>query len=169
MKWYYKLNHITQLFHYFLLQALNVYEEIISSVVYENSGFFFLYGYCGTIKTFMWRTLSVAVRCIGKIVLNVASSGIAYLLLPGGKTTHYRFCISIIINEESTCIIPQGSHHARLLIETKLIIWDEAPMMNQMCFEAFDRTLRDVMRTVNEGNSKKPFNGKIVVLGGDFR
>ena len=38
-----------------------------------------------------------------------------------------------------------------------------------MCFEAFDKTLRDVMRTINEGNSQQVFGGKVVVLGGDFR
>ena len=151
------------------IEQLNVYEEIISSVESEKSGFFFLYGYRGTGKTFMWKTLFVAVRSIGKIVLNVASSRITSLLLPGGKTTHSRFCIPILINEESTCNIPQGSHCARLLIETRLIIWDEAPMMNQMCFEAFDKTLRNVTRTVSEGNSQKPFGWKVVVLGGDFR
>ena len=152
-----------------LTEQLNVYEEIISLVESEKNGFFFLYGYGGTGKTFMWRALSAVVRSTGKIVLNVASSGIASLLLPGGKTTHSRFCILILINKESTCNIPQESHRAKLLIETRLIIWDEAPMMNRMCFEAFDRTLRDVMRTVNEGNSQKPFGGKVVVLEGDFR
>jgi len=50
-----------------------------------------------------------------------------------------------------------------------LIIWDEAPMMNRMCFEAFDRTLRDIMRNVDDANNDKPFGGKAVVLGGDFR
>jgi len=38
-----------------------------------------------------------------------------------------------------------------------------------MCFKAFDRTLRDVMRTVNDENCQKPFGGKVVILGGDFR
>jgi len=34
-------------------EQLNVNEDIISSVVSENGGFFFLYGYGGTDKTFM--------------------------------------------------------------------------------------------------------------------
>jgi len=38
-----------------------------------------------------------------------------------------------------------------------------------MCFEAYDITLRDLMRMVHEENSKKQFGGKVVVLGGDFR
>jgi ATP-dependent DNA helicase PIF1 len=42
-------------------------------------------------------------------------------------------------------------------------------MMNRLCFEAFDRTMRDLMGKVNKANRKKPFGGKVVVLGGDFR
>ena len=63
----------------------------------------------------------------------------------------------------------QGSLRAKLLMATNLIIWDEAPMMNRMCFEAFDRTLRDIMRNIDDANKDKPFGGKAVVLGGDFR
>jgi len=63
----------------------------------------------------------------------------------------------------------QRSLRAKLLMETKLIIWDEAPMMNKLCFQAFDRTLRDIMRAINEDNSDKPFGGKVVVFGGDFK
>jgi len=55
------------------------------------------------------------------------------------------------------------------LIETKLIIWDEAPMVNRLCFEALDRTLRYVIRAESEQNALKPFGGKGIVLGGDFR
>jgi ATP-dependent DNA helicase PIF1 len=49
---------------------------------------FFLYGYGGTGKTFIWRAISAAIRSRGAIVLTVASSGIAALLIPGGRTTH---------------------------------------------------------------------------------
>ncbi|GJY09724.1 DNA helicase [Tanacetum coccineum] len=41
---------------------------------------------------------------------------------------------------------------------------DEAPMNDKRCFEALDRTLRDLMNA-----SEIVFGGKIVVLGGDFR
>ena len=74
-------------------------------------------------------------RAQKKIVLNVASSGIASLLLLGGRTTHSTFSIPLLMTEESTCIIAQGSLRAKLLIETKLIIWDEVPMMNKYRFE----------------------------------
>ncbi|RZC16676.1 hypothetical protein D0Y65_009822, partial [Glycine soja] len=42
-----------------------------------------------------------------KIVLNIASSGIASLLLPGGRTTHSTFSIPLLMTEESTRNIAQ--------------------------------------------------------------
>jgi ATP-dependent DNA helicase PIF1 len=160
--------------HETLLQQLNTdqhsaYETIMKSVLDETGQFYFLYGYGGTGKTFLWKTLSAALRSQGKIVINVASSGIASLLLPNGKTAHSTFCIPLEINEKSTCNITQDSMRAKFLREASLFIWDEAPMMNRLCFEAFDRTMRDLMGKVNKANRKKPFGGKVVVLGGDFR
>lgn len=101
-------------------------------------------------------------------MLNV-SSGIASLLLPGGKTAHPTLCIPLLTNEESTCNIKQGSVRAKLLLHCRLIIWDEASMLNKFCFEAADRTLRDVMRFQSEDNLFKPFWGKVIVFGGNFR
>ncbi|MCI09934.1 ATP-dependent DNA helicase PIF1, partial [Trifolium medium] len=61
-------------------------------------------------------------------------------------------------------VIGSNEPLAHLIRRAKLIIWDEAPMMHKHCFEAVDRTLRDIM------NEKRyPFGGKVVVLGGDFR
>ncbi|XP_019195824.1 PREDICTED: uncharacterized protein LOC109189666 [Ipomoea nil] len=134
-----------------------------------EGGLFFVYGYGGTGKTFLWRALSSALRSKSQIVLNVASSGIASLLLPGGRTAHSRFAIPIAVNEDSTCNIRTGSELAELLVQTKLIIWDEAPMMHKFCFEALDRTMRDLMRFINPRSSDMAFGGKTVVLGGDFR
>uniref|UniRef100_A0A0D2ZVC1 ATP-dependent DNA helicase n=2 Tax=Brassica oleracea var. oleracea TaxID=109376 RepID=A0A0D2ZVC1_BRAOL len=38
-------------------------------------------------------------------------------------------------------------------------------MMNRHCFETLDRTMRDIIRSSKD----KPFGGKVVVFGGDFR
>ncbi|XP_057444595.1 uncharacterized protein LOC130736832 [Lotus japonicus] len=105
---------------------------------------------------------------MGMIVLNVASSGIASLLLPGLRTAHSIFCIPFQTDETTTCNIKQGSLRENLLICAK-IFWDEAPMLNKNCFQALDRTLRDIMRQEDESNMDKPSGGKVVVLGGDFR
>ena len=85
--------------------------------------------------------LTAALRSQGEIVLNVASSGIAALLLEGGRTAHSKFAIPINIVEDSVCNIEGDSDLADLIRQTKLIIWDEAPMMSRYRFEAFDRTL----------------------------
>ncbi|XP_070018011.1 uncharacterized protein [Nicotiana sylvestris] len=147
----------------------SVYEKIIRDVNEDKGGFFFLYGFGGTGKTFIWRTLSSAIRSRGNIVLTVASSGIASLLLPSGRTTHSRFVIPLNVTEDSTCNIKQGTPIANLIIKAKLIIWDEAPMMHRYCFEALDKTLRDILRFKDASNLHRPFGGKTIILGGDFR
>jgi hypothetical protein len=58
---------------------------------------------------------------------------------------------------------------AELLQVTALIIWDEAPMTHRRCFEALDKTMRDILSEHNLANTILPFGGKPIVLGGDFR
>ena len=90
-------------------------------------------------------------------------------MLLGGRTTHSRFQIPIIVTDSSTCKIKQGSQIAELMTKASLIIWDEAPMTHRNCFEAIDCSLRDILRFTVSNSANKPFGGKIVVLGGDFR
>ncbi|KAL2928062.1 ATP-dependent DNA helicase PIF4, partial [Bienertia sinuspersici] len=146
-----------------------IYETTMSVVSSGEGGGFFIYGHGGTGKAFIWRTLSAAIRSKGEIVLKVASSGIASLLLNEGRTAHSRFAIPISVTEDSTCNIKLGTDLAELLIKTKLIIWDEAPMIHRYCFEAFDRSLRDILQSSNQNSLDKPFGGKVIVFGGDFR
>ncbi|KAG5583393.1 hypothetical protein H5410_054020 [Solanum commersonii] len=87
------------------------------------------------------ETLSAAIRSKGDVVLTVASSGIASLLLPGGRTAHSRFVIPLNITEDSTCNLKQ----------------------------ALDNTLRDIIGYKDATKSELPFGGKTIVLGGDFR
>ncbi|GJS02408.1 ATP-dependent DNA helicase PIF1-like protein [Tanacetum coccineum] len=68
---------------------------------------------------FATRTLTAALRSKGHIVLNVASSGIAALLLDGGRISHSRFVIPINIMEDSLCTITADSDLADLIHETK--------------------------------------------------
>lgn len=104
-----------------------------------------------------------------KVVLPVASSGIAATLFPGGRTAHYRFKIPLKLDEDSSCSIHHNSDIAELIKQTKLIIWDEAPMQNRSAFECLDRSLRDIMRSVSPNRYNKLFGGITVLLGGDFR
>ncbi|CAN1162779.1 ATP-dependent DNA helicase PIF1 [Linum perenne] len=97
------------------------------------------------------RSTFVAVRSEGKIALVVASSGIAATLLPGGVTAHSRFRIPLDVDSTSTCTIKKGTSLARLMKSASLIVWDEAPMVHRLSFEAVDRTLCDIMDTPTEG------------------
>lgn len=96
-------------------------------------------------------------------MINVGSNGVTSTLLPYGSTTHSRFAIPIEINDDSSCNIYHNTSLAQLLQVSNLIIWDEAPMTQSLCFEAFDRTMKDIMKTC------LPFGGKCVVMEGDFR
>ncbi|XP_019091029.1 PREDICTED: uncharacterized protein LOC109128660 [Camelina sativa] len=110
-------------------------------------------------------TLSAVVRSRGLIVLNVASSGIASLLLEGGRTAHSRFAIPINVNDYTLCRIKPNSNLANLIKQASLIIWDEAPMMSKYCFESLDKSFADIMGNVDN----QVFAGNVVVFGGDFR
>ncbi|XP_009803962.2 uncharacterized protein [Nicotiana sylvestris] len=147
----------------------SAYEAIINSVEKEEGRLLFISGHGGTGKTFLWNTIIAKIRSQSRIVLTVATSGIAALLLPNGRTTHSRFHIPLDVSSESTCEIKQGSQLAELLLKTSLIIWDEAPMANKFCFEALDKTLRDILRVRYENSSDKSFGGLTIVFGGDFR
>jgi hypothetical protein len=147
----------------------NAYETILNVVTNKEGKLLFVYGSGGTSKTFVWTTFLSCLRGQGKIVLAVASSGIASLLLPGGRTTHSRFKIPIDLHDESTCNITQQMKVAELMHKTDLIIWDEAPMMHRRAFEVVDRMLRDLMQLDDTQATEKIFGGKTMVLGGDFR
>ncbi|XP_038711761.1 uncharacterized protein LOC120005955 [Tripterygium wilfordii] len=147
----------------------NVYNAVLEAVYKQQGGLFFIYGHGGTGKTFVYNAIIAKLRSEGKIVLAVASSGIASLLLPGGRTAHSRFKIPIDINDESTCHIKKGTQLAELLQKTSLIVWDEAPMAHRFCFEALDRSLEDLFINIEDTTQYPPFGGKCVLLGGDFR
>jgi hypothetical protein len=126
-------------------------------------------GHRGTGKTYLRKAITTRIRSQGKIVLVVASCDIAALLLEGGQTAHSSFHIPLNNTDESTCDIKQGSDLAGLIKRTSLILWDKAPMVHRNCFEALDKSLRDILWSTNEESENMPFGGMIVVLGGDFQ
>ena len=126
-----------------------IYVSIMNVVNTQSGGLFFIYEHGGTGKIYLYKTILSVVRSERKIALAIASSGIAALLLPGGRTAHSRLHIPINLTEESTCEVKPGTHAAELLSKASIIIWDEAPMAHKQCFEAVDRTLKDIMRLTN--------------------
>jgi len=141
----------------------SAFDRVISAVTNTTGEAFFLHGPGGTGKTYLYNTLCYHLRSQNKIVLCVASSGIAALLLMGGRTAHSRFKLPIPCNETTHCNIPKNSQLAKLICETDLVIWDEAPMQHRHIMETVDRSFRDLR------NSDKSFGGVTVVFGGDFQ
>jgi hypothetical protein len=142
----------------------SAFDRIMESVNQNSGKTFFLSGPGGTGKTFVYKTVCHRARGDGVIVLCTASSGIAALLLPGGRTSHSTFKIPFDgLNDQSFCSIPKNSQHADMLRKVRLIIWDEVGMQDRMAIEAVDRTLRDLL------NDPRPFGGITIVFGGDFQ
>nr|KAJ0191770.1 hypothetical protein LSAT_V11C800451820 [Lactuca sativa] len=162
-------NELIHLLDSLTIEQTGVFDEIMKHVQQKKGGVFFVYGYGGTGKTFLWKTLSAALRSEGEMVLNIASSGIASLLLTGGRTAHSHIIIPINLTEDSFCSFAPDSDVADLLRQASLIIWDEAPMIHKHAFEALDRSLKDILSCDLRSNLKLPFGGKSIVFGGDFR
>jgi len=120
----------------------------------------------GTGKTYVNTAICFTLRGQGKIVIVVASSGIAAQLLPGGRTAHFKFQIPIDLHEYSSCFISNDKRNTRaqLIRKASLIIIDEASMLHKHGYEAMDRTLQDIL-----GNDDIPFGGIPVLFTGDFR
>src|SRR6202023_191045 len=139
------------------------FDQIVQAVTTHSGKTFFLHGPGGTGKTYIYNTLYYHLRGQGKIVLCVASSGIAALLLNGGRTNHSPSKNPLLIHETSTCSISKTSDVADLIRNADLVIWDEAPMQHRHIHEAVDRTFQDIR------NSTAPFGGLSIVFGGDFQ
>jgi len=145
-----------------ILAAVQSYDSY--SVQQNVNNAFLLHSPAGTGKTFLYNCLCSPLRSQGKIVLCVASSGIAAQLLPGGRTVHSRFKIPLSNDVNAVCVITDNSDLRELIRKTSLIIWDQVPLQHKACFEAVNRTLNDRCNRAEE----QVFGRIPVVLGGDF-
>ena len=58
---------------------------------------------------------------------------------------HSRFKIPVEnLSDHSTCSIAAQSMDAQLIRRAKIVLWDEASMVNRWALEAVDPTLRDI-------------------------
>ncbi|XP_077246009.1 uncharacterized protein LOC143885843 [Tasmannia lanceolata] len=134
-----------------------------------EGGFYFVYGNGVTGKTYLWKKLVNRLRMEDRLVLSVASSGIAALLLPSGRIPHSRFKIPLKLDDISTCLIAPKTDIANLIEKIDLVIWDKASMVHRHVLEAVDRTFKDLLKHPSVDESRKNFGGKTFVLGGNFR
>jgi len=132
----------------------NAFDTIIAGVDDPTKGnVHFISAPAGTGKTFLNKLLLNACRAKGQVALATAYAGIAALLMPGGRTSHYRFMLPLGAVEGSQCgytgtgltekIKTQTSKSSaerrqvhkkakcRVLQEASIIIWDEITMANE--------------------------------------
>ncbi|CAA0811897.1 PIF1 helicase [Striga hermonthica] len=129
----------------------------------KKKGAFFVDGPGGTGKSFLYRALLATVQSRGCIALATATSGIVASMLPRCRTAHSRFKIPIDLSDMKFCTISKQSCLGSLIRESKLIVWDEAPMAKKDAIEALNLALKDLC------GCDELFGGKVVVFGGDFR
>ena len=96
-------------------------------------------------------------------------TGIAALLLDGGTTVHSRFAVPLDLDDASTSMLSAQSERARVLQDAQLIVLDEATMGDRRVFQVVDLLLKDLMGALDPQLEHVPFEGKIVVLSGDWR
>jgi hypothetical protein len=138
------------------------YNGVIDAYAAHQAKVIFIDGLGGTGKTYIENLILNAMRLRGDIALDVTFSGIVALLLSGGRTAHSYLKIPIARDCTSFCYIRKQDDLAVLIRQTKLIFWDEAPMINKLAFEAVDRTLHDLI------DKNEPFGGIVFVMSGDF-
>jgi hypothetical protein len=114
---------------------------------------------CG--KTVFANGLAASVRSRGGVVLSVAASALAAMLLSEGCTAHSQFHIPIPANEYTICSL--SSEERAALKTADVILYDECSMVHQHVVDTVDRSFKDVCR------DNRPFGGKTFVFMGDFK
>ena len=115
-----------------------------------------------SVNTYVFNMLSAHLRHQNLKVACAAWTGIATTLMMCGCAVHSLLKLPVPVLEDSTCNVSRTSHHAELLRGVDLIV-DEASMMPSHALHAMDRCLQDITQ------DERPFEGKTVLLGGDFR
>ena len=120
----------------------------------------------GTGKTFTLNVLVSWIRMEKREVATSATSGTAATLLYLGRTAQNQFKLPFHPHKDSVCNIKKQSDLAKFLSKLDLGIIDEGPILDKLCYEALDRSMRDV---VPEEDRDKIFGGKLMLVSGDFR
>ncbi|KMQ87777.1 hypothetical protein RF55_12854 [Lasius niger] len=154
----------------YLLSTLNaeqkhVYDIVMRAIENENESqrLFFIDGFAGSGKTYLFNTFMSVIRGRNEIILPCASTGIAATLLKGGRTYHSLFKLSIPLDDGAKSNIRGNSQAARELINAKLIMWDEVSMTVEYALTAVDKLFKDLMKNT------RLFGGKVILFAVDFR
>ena len=117
----------------------------------------------GTEKTYLYNYIISVLRQDNYNVCTSAWTGLAAILLHGGRTIHSTFKVSVSKDDKLRCIVNNQSEYAHYLRSIDVFILDEASMISKPALEAIDSLMQDICQ------SPLPFGEKVFVFGGDFR
>ena len=141
-----------------------IYELVLQKINANESLVLFIDGKAGRGKTFLIQAIIKAVRSYNRVAIPVGTTALAASNYDGGRTAHSLFRIPV---EENSAMllsnVQERSERWELLYESKLIIWDEFPMVNKAAFLCAENLMQNVM------NRSSIFGGKIFIALGDFR
>jgi hypothetical protein len=147
------------------LFAFNAITDAVNASLEQRtvtSNVFFLNAPGGSGKSFVLDACTTYYRSKGVIILVAASTGIAAINLRFGMTAHRLFHIPLDCGPDGVCSLSKQSAMAKLIVESKAILWDEITMQHLHAVEAVDRLLRDLQD--DAALKDKPFGGKVNFL-----
>ena len=116
---------------------------------------FFIKAPGGTGKSFVMRCLQEGVMGQSKVVIPVASTGLASIQMKNGTTAHRRFRVPIDLDAKSECQLTIQSPEAALIRDAAVIMFDEITMCHVYVLLAINKLLQELC------NSTLPFGGKV--------
>ncbi|GKE41737.1 DNA helicase [Tanacetum coccineum] len=144
-----------------------IFDLILNAVKTKVQELVFVYGYVTleSGKPSIGKQITCALRSYAKNCFGCCIFRHCGFTTTSWKNSHSRFKIPLNLKDESICNIKKNSHLADLLGETDLIIRDEAPMNDSLCFEALDRSLRDILDNPHTSFGSKSMILKVSLFG----
>nr|GEX22105.1 nucleic acid-binding, OB-fold protein [Tanacetum cinerariifolium] len=137
----------------------DVFDEIVNAVNNNIQKLIFVYGHGGSGKTFLWKAITRELRSAEKVVLEVASSGIASLLLPSGRK-HATDSAAHEKEQKKTCsawLLNIGDGTIGTCIESDTKDSATVQIPHELCIQESDTALTELINFIyNEGTLHSP-------------
>ena len=118
-----------------------IFDAIPKSITNNQDYLFFIHTASGCGKTFLCNTVVTEVRRREQVALCIVLSGIATLLLDGGRifyTFYLCFKISFSISKNSVAGLKWNSYMFPVIQQTKIIIWDKVFVQHKYNINTID-------------------------------
>merc|ERR1712112_60913 len=141
-------NEADQSYSMYTNEQRAVYDAVINAVTTRAPLRLYINAKGGCGKTFILNGILKKVHSLeggGCVALAMATTGIAAILLAKGRTFHSRMKAPLNPDDESMLRIPAQSELAKLVRMARLLVVDEATMLNNRQLAAMDHSLKDLM------------------------